>query len=326
MLFFGAGASAPFGIPTTPILTKETIELMNGKSQSLLEQIQQSHKGQWPAEPNYEEILGYLTAYANPSELRNDDYRLSFANRNPQFRDAKRMEDLIDDIHRIVCNYCNQPFIKGTNKYLKPDELEAKFRMTYDVIIGPYLMFEKTPLIFSTNYDPSLEIWCLKRNIRCIDGTEKTSNIEVNEVLEETRYKDAIEKHSSDRNTVGLVRLHGSVWGYEIRKDLRVKFTTPPDLRMFSDLYEKTLREKPYLIFPGQEDNVSRGQWDTLYQYFKESLSGNCLFVGFSFRHEVFNRPILDRLRNGRIHKLGIMSPHAEETVDNVLKIEAQAS
>jgi hypothetical protein len=326
LLFFGAGASAPFGIPTTPTLTKETVELLNAKSQSLLEKINLSHLDQWVNEPNYEEILGYLTAYANPAELRNDDYRLSFARKNPQFRNEQGMKDLIDAIHQIVCNYCNQPFIKGTDKYLKPEELESKFQATYDALVGTYFLWEKSPVVFSTNYDPSLEIWCLKRNIQCIDGTERTSNIEVNRILNETRHKEAIQNLTKNSNALGLIRLHGSIWTHEINEKLRIKFTTPPDMRMFSDLYQHTSKNKPNLIFPGQEDNVSRGQSDVLYQYFKDSLEGNCLFVGFSFRHEIFNRPILDKLQSGKIRYLGILSPHANESVKRLLNGEKRFS
>jgi hypothetical protein len=333
MIFFGAGVSAPFGIPTTPALTKETVDLLSTKSTSLLTQINQSHNEQWGIEPNYEEILGYLTAYVNPSELRGDDYRISFANRNPQFRgeqNYKMIEGLIDQIHEIVCNYCNQPFIKeaNTDRYLKPDDLESKFQMIYDAIVGTYLSFVKPHVIFSTNYDPSLEIWCLKRNIECIDGTQRTANIEVNKVLDEAGHKEQLKRvfyvpdhgRQPSTNVVGLVRLHGSVWTYDIKEKIRIKFTTPPDRRIFSDMYRQTIGMKPSLIFPGQEDNVSRGQWDILYQYFKESLSDNCLFVGYSFRHEVFNRPILDNLQNGKLKLLGVLSPHAKKGVENLLK------
>jgi hypothetical protein len=326
MLFLGAGASAPFGIPTTPTLTKEVIDLLNASNQLLLAQIQQSHREHWGTDPNYEEILGYLIAYTNPAELRTDDYRISFANRNPQFRDKKVIEDLKEEIYRRVCNYCNQPFNKSADKYLKPDELESKFQITYDVIIGTYLYYERRQIIFSTNYDPSLEIWCQKRNIECIDGTRKTRNVEVNGVLNGFAHKEEVEKsvlHSpSIHDTLGLIRLHGSIWTYETGENHRIKFTTPSDLRMFSDLYNETLQKKPHLIFPGQEENMSRGEWDFLYQYYKDSLEGSCLFVGFSFRDETLSRPILDRLRNGHLKWLGVLSPHADKAVENLLKGE----
>ena len=327
-LFFGAGASVPFGIPTTPTLTEDTVNLLNAKNQPLLERIEQSHNEQWQRKPNYEEILRYLTAYSSPAELRNDDYALGFANRNPQLKNEQAIRTLIDEIRSIVCNYCNQPFIRGTDKYLEPHKLESTFQSTYDAAIGTYLFHEKPVTVFSTNYDPSLEIWCQKRNIDCVDGTEKLSNIEVNKMLNETKHQEQIKERVTDKNynAIGLVRLHGSIWAYEINENLKVKFNTPSDIRMFSDLYQVTLKKKPCIIFPGQEENVSRGQWDTLYRYYKESLSGNCLFIGFSFRDEALNRPILDRLQNGKIRKLGILSPHPEKAAENLLSGESRFS
>ena len=116
------------------------------------------------------------------------------------------------------------------------------------------------------------------------------------------------------------------MWTYEVNSSLRIKFTVPSDMRMFTDLYSETLQKKPCLIFPGQEDKVSRGQSDNLYQYFKSSLSGKCLFVGYSFRHEVFNEPILDALQDYRIKKLGILDPHAYEAADRLLNGEKKLS
>ena len=249
MLFFGAGASAPFGIPTTPILTKETVDLLNAKSQSLLEQIEQSHKDQWHVEPNYEEILGYLTAYASPSELRNDDYRLSFAERNPKFRSEQKIRDLIDEIHQIICNYCNQPFIKGTDKYLKPDELEFKFQVTYDTIIGTYLSYEQSPVIFSTNYDPSLEIWCLKRNIECVDGTQKTFNIEVNRMLDEAKHKEAIE-HASKKDVSGISSDYTAQYGHmKLRKTYALNLQHPQTYVCFQTSTKRHYKESHLLFF-----------------------------------------------------------------------------
>ncbi|MCL5876252.1 MAG: hypothetical protein M1540_00360 [Candidatus Bathyarchaeota archaeon] len=88
---------------------------------------------------------------------------------------------------------------------------------------------------------------------------------------------------------------------------------------MFTDLYGSVPQGKPCIIFPGQEEKVNRGQTETLYNYFKDNLKGNCLFVGFSFRHDDFNRPILDRLQNGTIRNIGILSPHPDESVERLI-------
>jgi hypothetical protein len=158
----------------------------------------------------------------------------------------------------------------------------------------------------------------MKRNIGCFDGSDKNSNIEVKRLLDEGRLITQIEKLDSP-NAIGLIRLHGSIWSYDVNAKIRIKFTTPPDLRMFPDLYGNISKQKPSIIFPGQEEKINRGQTETLYNYFKDCLKENCLFVGFSFRHDDFNRPILDRLLNNRIHKIGILSPHSDESAERLL-------
>lgn len=79
-------------------------------------------------------------------------------------------------------------------------------------------------------------------------------------------------------------------------------------------------RQKPVLIFPGQEERLRRAQWDPFYQFFKEQLTDNCLFIGYSFRHDVINEPILDNLSNGKIKKLGILTPNPQKNLKNLFR------
>jgi hypothetical protein len=127
MIFLGAGASATFGIPTTPEFTNNTNELLHSKNQSLLVQIIEDHKIQRNCDPNYEDILGYLTAFIDPFELRNNDYRLNFATRHREFKQIDRLKSLIEEIYAIVCTRCNQPFVRNEKGYLKPEDLSQDF-------------------------------------------------------------------------------------------------------------------------------------------------------------------------------------------------------
>ena len=92
------------------------------------------------------------------------------------------------------------------------------------------------------------------------------------------------------------------------------------DRLLFSDLYEDLLKQRPTLIFPGQEERLRRGQRDPFYQFFKEQLRDYCLFIGYSFRHDVINEPILDNLSDGRIKKLGILTPNPQDNLENLFQ------
>ena len=96
-----------------------------------------------------------------------------------------------------------------------------------------------------------------------------------------------------------------------------MKFNLSKDRQGFLDLYEGLASKNPHIIYPGKEDNLGRGQWDIFYQFFKREMVGPCLFIGYSFRHETINRPILERLREGRV-TLGVLGPEPDEMIKNL--------
>ena len=120
---------------------------------------------------------------------------------------------------------------------------------------------------------------------------------------------------------MALVRLHGSVWSYQrTGDDVFLKFTRPRDKLLFPDLYEKLKSRKPVLIFPGQEDNLRIGRWDLYYQFLKERLTGHCLFIGYSFGHQVINEQIRSNLETGTLNKIGIFAPDPMKLVKNLFR------
>jgi len=179
---------------------------------------------------------------------------------HPEYKDD--YSDLIDEMYQEVRRTCTSPFIQGTSNYLEPEKLEEVFTTTYDALFGmPQSEFAKRNLlVFSTNYDPSIEIWCQKRNMICIDGTERIENPEVTRVMNIKDHIRSLEQFSAhttslNKRAIGLVRLHGSIWTYKKSSgDEFFKFTRPEDRILFPDLYEKMRTSHPSIIFPGQED------------------------------------------------------------------------
>lgn len=314
MIFFGAGASACFGIPTTPDLTEEITNILEKNDQDLLKDIKNFLTGSNRAY-NFENILTVLTVLTNPSEVARYHYSHSFVSSYPDYR--KDYSDIIDEIFSIICERCTSPFNNINDKYLKPDELESIFQITYDSLIGYQQMYRDYEQIFTTNYDPSLEIWCQKRFLKCMDGFTESNNPEIKVSMENKQFLQSLKLQP---NVIHLIRLHGSVWTYDAGSNKVIKFTKPRDRLQFVDSYEHILKKTPILIFPGQESRLRRGEWDQLYQYFRQQLQGNCLFIGYSFRHDVINEPIEDNLANGRITNLGILAPDPDENIANLFQ------
>jgi len=325
MIFLGAGASAPFGINTSKELTALMREKLEDTNSDLLSAIDVFYKKSVDMEPNFEIMLTLLTAYTNPAQVNSIHHRI-FARQHPKFKG--NYSKIISDIQDEVCNTCTAPFIQGTANFIEPEKLEEIFSLTYDALFGVPLQVFTTRdiLIFSTNYDPSIEIWSQKRNIECLDGTDNIiQNLEIKQVRRIEEHIEDLRNFQQTRGRpnrkLGLVRLHGSVWSYErTGGGSFYKFTRPRDKLLFPDLYEKIKSRKPLLIFPGQEDDLRIGRWDLYYQFLKEKLAGACLFIGYSFGHQVINEQIRSNLKTGRLLKIGIFAPDPRKLIKNLFR------
>ncbi len=113
MIFLGAGASACFGIPTSPDLTKRIVRIIKQKNPSLLKDIRDFLRRN-NKDDNYENMLIILTALTNPSEVSRDHYSLFFRDTYPDH--IRDYTEIIDKMHDIVCNCCTAHLIKeGAN-------------------------------------------------------------------------------------------------------------------------------------------------------------------------------------------------------------------
>lgn len=314
MIFLGAGASAPFNIPTTKKLTEDMRNLVASHSK-LLEEIDDFFEFTYDRKPNYENILTILTDLGTPE--RRSRFYDGFINRFPEYKGKKlNFNEIIDRMYKKIIEYCTS-FVSGEQAFT-PMKLGEVFRETYD------LLFAVCPneIVFTTNYDPSLELWCQKRNIVLSDQTQVTQNPEIKtfSLTNVPVFTRTTGLSAGEPPTVGLVRLHGSIWVYNPTDNKMVKMQRPKDKLLFSDFYPFLINKKPVMIFPGQEENLGRGQWDHLYQFFKNSLERRCIVIGYSFRDEVINQAFIDNLVAGRIGKIFIIDPRPEEVKGNLLR------
>jgi len=315
VIFLGAGASAPFGIPTTAVLTSEVMRLLEENHLDLLTEFSNFWKGVYEKAPNYENLLTILMGLTNPRSIPRDSIAQAFVKEFPKFK--QDYTKIVDDIYSRIVEYCTAPFSVGS-RYLDPTKLEEIFQLTYDILT---LFHDQT--IFTTNYDPSLEIWCQKRNILLHDLTKPIANPEIREILPLSEKSVAIGQTSlyPDRGqqelSLKVVRLHGSVWVYETKGGRKVKMTRPHDKLLFTDWYD-SFKSRPYMIFPGQESTLSHGEWDINYQYFKRKLQGNCLVIGYSFQDDLINQVFLDSLKMDRLRKVGVLDPDPETVISNL--------
>jgi hypothetical protein len=311
LIFLGAGASAPFGIPTSEQLTDEIMKLLAVQHQPLLSDI----TGFWKKhnqekDPNYENILTFLMGLTNPRSIPRDSIVQVFINDFPAHQ--KSYEHIINEMYAKIIDYCTKPFTS-----LSPNQLEDIFQNTYDA----FTIFREQP-IFTTNYDPSIEIWCQKRNVQIFDNTIPTENPEVRkrvQITEESLAKDKTQFAPFENlsQSLKIVRLHGSTWTCRTKQGQNIKLTRPKDKLLFTDWYAD-LDPRPNMIFPGQESALATLDWDVLYQHFKRMLVGSCLVIGYSFQDELINRVFTDNLKTSKLKNIGILSPHPDEVIKNL--------
>lgn len=321
MIFLGAGASSPFSIPTTSTLTTEIHNmLLKEREEDLLNDIITFWKGCYEdKEPNYENILTVLMGLTDARKISKTSVVRAFVKDFPQHK--RNYEDIIDNIYSKIVNYCTSPFISGES-YIEPMKLETIFQKTYDL----FTLF-RDDVIFTTNYDPSIEIWCQKRNIQLHDGTEITMNPEIKKVLPVTDRTIEMGATQFELNrrprqplqplSLKIVRLHGSVWAYETAKGQKIKMNRPKDRLLFNDWYSH-LDKRPLMIFPGQESILASGEWDVYYQYFKKMLQKTCLVIGYSFNDNLINNVFVDNLKKNQLDKIGIVDPFPDEVMKNL--------
>jgi len=317
MIFLGAGASAPFKIPTSPKLTQKMESFFNEET-VLLEDIKSflKEEGKYYG---FENVLTILQVLTNPLEVSNNHYTQRF--RRIHFEHIKDHKSLINNLYKTICDFCTAPFIRGKENYLNSNELENIFELTYDPLIGIPLEKQRSQIILSTNYDPSIEIWCHRRFISCCDGTKDINNPDFRQLLSGIGLRNEINKlNIHDQSTVPLVRLHGSVWSYKTINDKSLKFSKPSNNLRYPDLYIDELNNFPALIYPGQEEKIRSTIWDPYYQIFREKSSEHCLFIGYSFRHDEINEPILRFLETNQITNMGVLNRNPDRNLENLFQ------
>ena len=117
MIFLGAGASAPFGIPTTETLTKEIRKMLVAEHRELLDDISDFWKRIYARDPNYENILTFLMGLTNPRKIPKESVIQAFV--KDFHKHQGNYEKIIDEMYSKIVAYCTAPFVSG-EKYLPP--------------------------------------------------------------------------------------------------------------------------------------------------------------------------------------------------------------
>ena len=292
-LFLGAGASVPYGKPTTEAF-KDTLR-QEAKHQDVWRAVLSSNL--------HKDIEGAFTAIEDLLELAERGGGVFYSDYNPRFKDeismlkAKR-KHLINTIYETYAwNYKYDDVLKNT----------------LDPLIGLRKKPSTTVNIFTTNYDQSVERYCEIRGheINLVDGFALKSKKYVwqGEFEPAKDFSSNTDQHA-DVFTVCLYKLHGSLmW----RKNLVTK-------KIVKSEGEELPRDRNYtnlLIYPTKSPKISGDEpYKSTFEAFSAALklSDVCVVVGFSFRDKDITDEFVKLLNAGRM--LIVVDPRGSSIIN----------
>lgn len=284
-LFLGAGASAAYGMPTTRGFKAHMMKKCGGKPEWL------------DVLSGGEDIEEVLTAVMEIASMPDTRGGLHLENRHPQvketFKSMKRLEDLIK--HEVHEAY----------------SWDARYNATLDAVLGPWLDLigehGQDVVVFTTNYDRSVEEHCSNRGQPFRDGFEPDS---AGDYMRWTGMREGGGQRVWNAGQRGpplrLLKLHGSLgWKHHAsRGPVRVNYE-----KKSSDPNQRDL-----LIYPSLSPKAEEAAepYATIFEHFREQLmsSDACIVVGFSFRDERVCDEFVEFVGRGK--KLVVVSPTGE--------------
>jgi len=324
VLFLGAGASAPFGYPTTErFKLRLEDELRADSMQNKL-------------------LKGILSR----NELRDIEEVLSVFD---QLLSLEGIPQALDFLTQVWENTTNAqgillrprelaPTITGMRdivrdaifRYYALDTQQDRLVLEmYRPLLNAIFSLGDAPIIATTNYDMVVERFGHLSGINVNDGFYGDPNTEIGKWIpgfpnfEESLRQGCI---------ITLLKLHGSLNWYLPEP----KYFVGGDYRTTIDLYRTPItgsanRSKPspnatnMLIYPGSksalDERPNTYPFFGLFQDFKDALkkARSCLIIGYKFRDSAINACLLDFLQSENAG-LYVISPHADLDIAQNLK------
>lgn len=337
-LFLGAGASKPFGKPTTKELKDELLK----EYEELEKEIRRDYDGKsynprvedlWYSIllqsilsfDKFEDIEHVLQALKEIDDffiksqyggryiqsLIKDKYADKYSPAGQDWKFSEYVKTLTEQRRKIE----NNIFEHYKWKHSKVEKLVQKI---YYQLFEEILKHSNSNdiRIFTTNYDKAIEEYCdseQKRNYHCIDGFRYIRGWSGGRKWDKGKYEPQL---ADGETPVYLYKLHGSL-DWKRHKKHGIVATGEEGISNDSNYIE------PMLVYPTLSPKEGRGRdpYRTIRKKFKEELLAKtdvCIVIGFSFRDEHIS--LIFTLFLKHIGKtLILLSKSAEENIDKNL-------
>ena len=337
-IFFGAGASKYFDIPTTKEFPDEFEDYLGKNRENNEKRLYEKIKDRCKEATNLD-LEAILTLLEDLSDKKRLDRRFehpsilfplggkSKYNESDVKYVSEAAKQLKEKLKRFIVQKCSS----FPEKFKDKISVYTEF---FDLIFREYSL--KTYVdegkrqngrhceIFTTNYDLCIENYCSNIKMPFING--QTINNTRTQIVDIT--KNNFELYHNKYQGFQIYKLHGSINWYKIRdKDIRdVIFWSDIPAEAGAKTFDNTEIESELIIYPIQEKQIYKDPFSDMFNRLKDSLetSDYCFVVGYSFRDEeinnIFDDAMFYRDRKGQKTKIFFIDPSAEAIIENRLE------
>jgi hypothetical protein len=314
MILLGAGASKPFGIPTLQEFSNDFInDLKNRGYEDLVFDIQ-SVLEKFGMPLDFESIYSTLESLYNPLNfVKKAGPAVVYFLKNPEILPKSNdFSQALQEARNIIYNKCTVS-----------DENFPTVRSCYDGLIRSVnsmmskegkkwergtALIDVTNVIFTTNYDMSLEWYFNEKEKGYMDGYEPVSPF-IKKYNPQILYR----MNSGDSKN-RIIKLHGSIWQF-IRNKEMIKTNVNP----YSNLLPYKINvEEQMMIYPTKEKDILNHQYFPFFHLYKNWNWSRLIVIGFSFRDEPINSTIIENMITIPESRMIIVNPHPEEVLINL--------
>jgi len=277
-LFLGAGASAPFGYPTTKQFLDNIQKKLKGNEAFLLADLMKV-KGV----SDIEHVLQILDALPLLDKNFLKVYK-TFPNSINIARTSRKLDDFIN----LGLSLREKVYDEIFNEYeLNPKTRKdacGAYNSVFTFLLGPRQEPNQSFIVFTSNYDRVIEDFCANSEYKLVNGFRHEPRARA------YKWAPKLFEEAGDRNTIKLFKLHGSLnWLRKHNGDI-VEIQSEQRIRGRKQYKENVL------VYPASKEKPDIEPFITLYDYFEKHLreADVLVSIGFSYRDEYLNE-ILNR-------------------------------
>src|SRR6266516_2787712 len=316
MLFLGAGASKPFGIPTMEGFTDEILSILEKKDLgygSMVREIQ-TDCAKLDLKSDIEAVLTILRGRMEPDKALRDvgplvalfakDYRIFglAPNVKPTLAPNVEASIVVKEVEDAIYQRCLQIDRNTTVRMY-----DALWNGLRGVNWGSNPFVNRSPQkFFTTNYDLSVEAFFRRKSWSYDDGFQQDGVGNM-----------AFVSHWGGRGSaISLYKMHGSI-DYYIMEDGKIVRSDAP-LETTNIHGERIIGRR--MIYPAGEKYATRWPFFNYLSELRQALfsESDCLVIGYSFRDVPVNNAFVDAVQMNSSLRIFLVSPSASQIRDGM--------